>query len=57
MEFPSLIIENYAFAQVGDTTEVTVEVEMTPDLEAFMDEAWPKALAKLRSICEDASPC
>lgn len=49
--------ENYAFAQVGDATEVTVEVEMTPDLEAFMDEAWPKALAKLRSICEDAAPC
>ena len=49
--------ENYAFAQVGDTTEVTVEVEMTPDLEAFMDEAWPKALAKLRSICEDAARC
>jgi uncharacterized protein YndB with AHSA1/START domain len=49
--------ENYTFAQVGDTTEVTVEVEMAPDFEVFMDETWPKALAKLRSICEDAAPC
>lgn len=50
-------LENYTLTQVGDTTEVSVEVEMTPDFEAFMDEAWPKALAKLRSICEDAARC
>jgi hypothetical protein len=49
--------ENYAFAQAGDTTEVTVEVQTAPGFETFMEEAWPKALAKLRSICEDAAPC
>ena len=49
--------ENYTFARVGDATEVTVEVQMAPDFEAFMDESWPKALAKLRSICEDAARC
>ncbi len=49
--------ENYTFARVGDATEVTVEVQMAPDFEAFMDEAWPKALANLRSICEDAARC
>ncbi len=49
--------ENYAFAEANGTTEVTVELQMPADFEAFMDEAWPKALAKLRSICEDAARC
>jgi uncharacterized protein YndB with AHSA1/START domain len=46
--------ENYAFAETNGATEVTVELQMPADFEAFMDEAWPKALAKLKSICEDA---
>ncbi len=47
--------ENYAFAETNGATELTVELQMPADFEAFMDEAWPKALAKLKSICEDAA--
>jgi uncharacterized protein YndB with AHSA1/START domain len=47
--------ENYAFADANGATEVTVELQMPPDFCALMDETWPKALAKLKSICEDAS--
>lgn len=47
--------ENYAFAETNGATEVTVELQMPADFVAFMDETWPKALAKLKSICEDAA--
>ena len=50
---PSFV--NYAFAETNGATELTVELQMPADFEAFMDEAWPKALAKLKSICEDAA--
>jgi uncharacterized protein YndB with AHSA1/START domain len=44
--------ENYTFVDAGGATELTVDVESSPDFEAFMNEAWPKALAKLKEICE-----
>jgi uncharacterized protein YndB with AHSA1/START domain len=47
--------ENYTFVDAAGATEVTAEVETPPDFEAFMDEAWPKALAKLKEICEEAA--
>ncbi len=31
---------------------MTAEVETAPKWEAYMNEAWPKALAKLKEICE-----
>ena len=48
--------ENYAFAEANGATDVTVELQMPPDLEAYMDETWPTALAKLKSICENDAP-
>ena len=47
---PSL--ETYTFVDAGGATELTAEVETPPDFEAFMNDAWPKALAKLKEICE-----
>ncbi|MHB1044369.1 MAG: SRPBCC family protein [Thermoanaerobaculia bacterium] len=47
--------ENYTFVDEGDATALTVEVETPEDFEAFMNEAWPKALAKLKEICEEAA--
>lgn len=45
--------ENYRFIERGDgTTEVQVEMDTLPDYEQFMQEAWPKALARLKEICE-----
>ncbi len=48
--------ETYTFVESGSATEVTAEMETPPDFEAFMDDAWPKALAKLKEICETAAP-
>lgn len=29
-----------------------VDVDTVPEFEAFMSDAWPKALARLKEICE-----
>lgn len=47
--------ENYTFVDTGGATELTAEVETPEDYEAFMNDAWPKALAKLKQICEEAA--
>lgn len=44
--------ENYAFVPSGDGTELKAEMDVLPEYEAFMQEAWPKALAKLKELCE-----
>jgi len=44
--------ENYAFRDVGGSTEVTIEMDITPDFEEYMARTWPKALAKLKALCE-----
>jgi hypothetical protein len=33
-------------------TEVKVDTDVTPDFEEYMVQVWPKALAKLKTICE-----
>ena len=47
--------ETYTLVDVGGATEVTAELETPPDFEAFLDDAWPKALAKLKEICEESA--
>ena len=44
--------ETYTFAETDGGTELTAELEAPPDFEAFMEEAWPRALSKLQEICE-----
>ena len=44
--------ENYTLKSVGTATELTVDMDVSPDMEEFMVSAWPKALARLRSLCE-----
>lgn len=44
--------ENYRLVQVDGGTEVQVEMDVTPDFEGCMKETWPKALARLRALCE-----
>ena len=44
--------ENYSFSRVGDSTEVAVDIDVTPDFEGHMTKTWPPALAGLKSICE-----
>ncbi|WP_309382899.1 hypothetical protein [Cerasicoccus frondis] len=45
--------ENYTFTEesVGVTT-LLVEMGIMREYEAFFDEAWPKALARLKELCE-----
>lgn len=47
--------ENYSFADAGRATEVTVEMDVTPEYEDYFEKTWPKALSRLRAICEARS--
>jgi hypothetical protein len=44
--------ENYTLSQSGPSTELTVDVDVPEDFVEFMEDAWPRALAKLKSLCE-----
>jgi 4-hydroxy-3-methylbut-2-enyl diphosphate reductase IspH len=44
--------ENYSFAESDGMTAVTVDLDTTEDFVGYMDEAFPKALARLKEICE-----
>jgi hypothetical protein len=44
--------ENYAFVDSPAGTEVRVSVDVTPEYEAAMNDMFPKALAKLKALCE-----
>lgn len=43
--------ENYTFTATPQGTKLTVEQDITDDFES-MPEAWPKALEKLKALCE-----
>ncbi|MBL7889275.1 MAG: SRPBCC domain-containing protein [Bacteroidia bacterium] len=44
--------ENYTFEENNGTTTVTVDLDTAEDFEDYMNDAYPKALAKLKEICE-----
>lgn len=44
--------ENYTFEEKDNTTIVTVDLDTTEDFVAYMNDTYPKALAKLKEICE-----
>ena len=49
----STAYENYTFAERGGSTELKVELSAIPaEFEQYMSEAWPRALAKLKALCE-----
>lgn len=45
-------LENYAFEEIDAITSVKIEVDVTEDFEDYMLETYPKALDKLKEICE-----
>ena len=47
--------ENYSFKEMGSFTGLEVSVEVPPEFEAYMADVWPKALEKLKIICEAAA--
>ncbi|MCW5912559.1 MAG: SRPBCC domain-containing protein [Cyclobacteriaceae bacterium] len=44
--------ENYTFAQSGKGTMVTVDVDSNNEYKGYFSDAWPRALNKLKQICE-----
>ena len=48
--------ENYTFTPLSDGTRVVVDQDLPEDWESHLADAWPKALAKLKSLCEAGGP-
>ena len=44
--------ENYTFAENNGTTTVTVDLDTAEEFSGYMEETYPKALEKLKEICE-----
>lgn len=45
--------ENYTFEENNGTTTVTVELDTTDDFVGYMNQTYPKALDKLKELCEE----
>ncbi len=46
-------LENYSFTEVNGKTLLSVDMYSTSKFKSYFNETWPKALEKLKSICED----
>ena len=44
--------ENYTFTEKGGVTEVVVDVDVNERYEKIFSDPWPKALQRLKEICE-----
>jgi hypothetical protein len=44
--------ENYTFEEINGITKITVDLDTTEDFVDYMNETYPKALGKLKEICE-----
>jgi uncharacterized protein YndB with AHSA1/START domain len=47
--------ENYTFERDGDATRLRVSLDVTPEGEAMMNDMWPRALERLKALCEARS--
>jgi uncharacterized protein YndB with AHSA1/START domain len=47
-------LENYRFNESNGVTTLIVDVDSNKEFKAYFEETWPKALKKLKSICESA---
>jgi len=45
--------ERYTFVDVDGGTEVRVDMDVPPDFPADMADTWPRALARLKALCEE----
>jgi hypothetical protein len=46
------LFENYMLSPAGSATEFRVELGTLPGHVMYLEETWPKALARLKAICE-----
>lgn len=45
--------ENYTFEETNGTTTIIVDLDTTEDFVEYMNQSYPKALDKLKEICEN----
>jgi len=45
--------ENYSFINTGEATKLSIEVDVAEDFTEYMNNAWPKALQKLKELAEN----
>jgi len=45
-------IENYSLKPVGSKTLLSVDTDIPVEMKSFITDAWPKALEKLKTLCE-----
>lgn len=45
--------ENYTFEESNGTTTVTVDIQTSEDFLDYLNETYPKALDKLKELCEE----
>ena len=46
--------ENYSLSYAGLSTHLQIDIDVTPEFEEYMTKVWPKALARLKQLCEEA---
>lgn len=44
--------ERYTFVEADGGTEVSIDVDVSPEFEAAMADTWPRALARLKALSE-----
>jgi hypothetical protein len=44
--------ENYTLADIPDGTELQIDMDIEPEFAGDMEDAWPRALAALKRLCE-----
>ncbi len=49
----ALANENYSFEAVAEGTHLVVVQAITDEFASDMNETWPKALARLKSLCKE----
>lgn len=46
-------LENYTITQKGNQTELNIDSDTFLEMKGFFLDTWPKALEKLKRICEE----
>ncbi len=49
-------LENYTFKKEGDHTRLIIDLDTNEEYKSYFEDTWPKALDKLKSICEMDTP-
>ena len=46
-------MENYTLKDIGGKTELTVDIDLTEEFQDYFNEAWPKAMDKIKELSEN----